>query len=166
MAEAILSADRLRELLHYDPLTGEFSRLVALRGGRLGPVVSPPFKNGYRYINVDGHRYLSHRIAWLYVHGKLPDNDIDHINCNRADNRFSNLRDVARFVNNQNRRRARADNMSSGLTGVTWHAHSRKWRARITLHGREYRLGLYTSPGDAYDAYIKAKRRLHEGRSI
>jgi hypothetical protein len=169
MADAILSAARLRELVSYDPTTGEFVRLKnTYRHPQLiGKVINPVAAgNGYVYISVDGKPYLAHRLAWLYVYGEWPERDTDHINCDRTDNRIENLRDVERHVNNQNRSGTRADNKSSGLTGVTWHNHSRKWRARIWLHGKEHRLGLFDTTEEAYDAYVAAKRKLHEGCTI
>lgn len=166
MAKAYFTAARLRELLHYDAETGGFTRLIALRGGRLGPIKPSASGNGYRYISVDGTPCLAHRLAWLYVHGAWPAEDIDHINGDRMDNRLCNLRAVARYVNNQNRHRVRSDNVASGATGVSWHIHSRKWRARIWLQGVEHRVGLFDTIEEASAAYVTAKRRLHAGCTI
>lgn len=166
MAKDNVTAARLRELLHYDAETGVFSRLVALRGGRRGPIRPSASGNGYQYISVDGNSCLAHRLAWLYVHGAWPVEDIDHINGVRTDNRLCNLRSVARYVNNQNRHRVRSDNVASGATGVSWHIHSRKWRARIWLQGVEHRVGLFDTIEEASAAYVTAKRRLHAGCTI
>lgn len=166
MADSNLTALRLRQLIRYDGEDGSFFRIVALKGGRVGVVNLSASGNGYTYISIDGCRYLAHRIAWLYVYGIWPVNDIDHINCVRTDNRIANLRDVERHVNNQNRAGARSDNKSSGMTGVSWHVHSKKWRVRIWLKGKEYRVGLFDSPEDAHEAYVKQKRILHEGCTI
>jgi hypothetical protein len=166
MAVDHLTAARLRELIHYDPETGLFSRRVALRGGRVGPVGASPSKNGYIYFSVANRPYLAHRLAWLYVYGEWPKNDTDHINCIRADNRIANLRDVERYVNNQNRAGVKSSNKVSGMTGVSWHIHSQKWRARISLQGKEYRVGLYDTPQEASEAYLTAKRKLHAGCRI
>ena len=167
MADAILTAERLRELVSYDPETGVFTRIknVYRHPNRLGPIPCNPYGNGYVYISLDGKRYLAHRVAWLYVHGTWPEGDTDHINGDRTDNRLSNLRAVSREVNNQNRRKVRANN-KCGLMGVSWHTHSRCWRARIMIRGREIPLGHFESKEQAYAAYIDAKRSLHAGCTI
>ena len=116
MAEANLTAARLRELVSYNCETGAFFRLIALKGGKVGTVDLVASKNGYVYLSVDGKKYLAHRLAWLWVRGVWPVNDTDHINCIRTDNRFANLRDVERHVNNQNRAGTRSDNKSSGMS--------------------------------------------------
>lgn len=168
MASNILTASRLRELVSYDQETGEFTRIIDSyrRVARVGSNPASFSKNGYFYISLDGVRHLAHRLAWLYVYGSWPVNDIDHMNCVRTDNRISNLRDVQRHVNNQNRAGTRSDNKSSGMTGVSWHIHSKKWRARIWLKGKEYRVGLFDTPEEASAAYIAHKRLLHEGCTI
>lgn len=167
MAKADLTAERLRHCLSYDPTTGEFTRLVdSYRGvAKAGSKPGRLFKNGYIYIALDCKRYLAHRLAWLYVYGAWPAEQIDHINQVKTDNRIENLRAVTPRVNNENRRKAQSQNLV-GLRGVSWHAHSKKWRSRITVRGVEYRLGLYDTAEDASEAYIRAKRQLHEGCTI
>lgn len=158
MANANLTAARVREVFTYNPATGDFCKA----GKPVGYITGP----GYVYLSIDGKSRLAHRLAWLYVHGEFPKHQIDHINGVRTDNRIDNLRDVAPRVNNENRRRVRSDNKSSRMTGVSWHVHSAKWRARIWQKGTEHRLGLFDTPEDASAAYLEAKRRLHEGCTI
>jgi hypothetical protein len=120
MAGNDLTAERLRELLHYDPETGVFTwlprqremfrearhhaiwntRYSGKRAGHAGAAL------GYETISVIDRAYFSHRLAWLYVHGAWPLCEIDHINGVRTDNRIVNLRDVARGVNQQNIRKS------------------------------------------------------------
>lgn len=159
-----LTAERLRAQVRFDPESGHFSRTVALRGGRVGPLNLSPHKNGYLYISIDGTRYLAHRLAWLYVHGEWPAGQIDHMNGDRIDNRLANLRVVSNAINQQNVRRARVDNRSSGVLGVS--RLRGKWRARIWLDGRERHLGVFDWMSDAHAAYLKAKRSLHVGCTI
>lgn len=154
MAKADLTAQRLREVLHYDPETGVFARL-SLRG----KAIDTPHCKGYRVIRIDGTLYLAHRIAWLYMTGEWPMSQIDHVNGIRACNEWGNLREATPAQNQQNMGRSKAN--TSGHAGVSWHANSGKWRARIGLNGRELSLGYFESFEDAVKARADAKRRLH-----
>lgn len=166
MAAAILEAARLRECIHYDPETGAFTRKVRLaHRHQVGDDATHPMSNGYMRVAIDSQRYLAHRIAWLYVHGEWPKNHIDHINGNRADNRLANLRDVSRSINQQNRRKPDSDNQS-GLLGAHYHGQNRNWVARVRVNGRAKHIGSFPTPELAHEAYVEAKRRLHEGCTI
>lgn len=156
-----LTAERLRELLRYEPETGEFH----WRGGggrpRKKTTAGCPDKDGYVRIKVDQRLYAAHRLAWLYVHGKWPDYTIDHMNCIRNDNMIANLRDIPREANMQNLQSAGAANKSSGLLGVSWHKGSKDWRANIKVSGKKLSLGRFNSAESAHAAYLKAKAQLH-----
>lgn len=160
-----LTAERLRELLHYDPLTGEFSWRVSRRGVRPGKTgnVRP---DGYVRIGIDGVNHLAHRLAWLYVTGHWPTIEIDHQDGNRGNNRFSNLRDVDAITNMQNMRNATRGNHSSGLLGVSYHRRDKLWRARIYVDGKDRAIGYFKCKEDAHAAYLDAKRRQHAGCTI
>ena len=158
-AHSNITVERLREVLHYDPVTGVFTWKT-----RTGPRNKPGMTanarsvRGYFDITIDGRKYVSHRLAWLYMHGEWPKGEIDHINGRRDDNRWSNLRDVSRALNMQNRRTASSLN-STKLLGVS--RHGARWRARIQVDGVVQRLGTYDSPEAAHEAYLLAKRQLH-----
>ena len=121
MADAILSADRLRAVVEYDPETGVFVRKVRLAqrhqaGDRADFRINKGPMTGYRRLSLDSKRFLAHRCAWLYVHGDWPQGEIDHINGDPGDNRIENLRVVEAQTNAENKRRARSDSRS-GLLG-------------------------------------------------
>lgn len=104
---------------------------------------------GARYwrIRVFGRAYQAHRLAWIYVYGAWPKNEIDHINRINLDNRIENLRDVTRKENLDNRapycqRRLNSSN-KSGCTGVSWDKRLRKWRATITTNKETKELGRF-----------------------
>ena len=161
----------LAALVTYDPETGiitwnrreEFTRFDRMFNkqfagrecGRIGKI-------GYRLIgfNNEGkhNTLLAHRLAWLIVHGNLPNGEIDHINRNRADNRISNLRDVQRPINQRNASK-RVDN-SSGVTGVALDKNSGKWLAQASIDGRLRHVGRFTCIREAESA-VKAFRAKH-----
>lgn len=151
----VLSAARLRELLHYNPITGVFTRLLVFGGGRqIGDVAGFVNKCGYRVIGVEGKKYSAHHLAWLYMTGEWPTAEhMDHKNLNKSDNRWENLREATCSQNKANIR-ARADN-TSGWKGVT--AYKGKWMAQARRKGvkRGY-LGLFDCPAAAHFAYAVA----------
>lgn len=158
----VISAERLRELLTYDPLTGEFHWAVNRRGpARAGDLAGTIGNHRYWSIKLDGGRYLAHRLAWLYVHGMFPTADIDHINGCRTDNRITNLRDVCRSENTHNVRRPRS-NSTTGVLGVQ-KVPSGRWSASIGALGSTKHLGTFDTKELAGNAYLAAKAILHPG---
>lgn len=153
----ILTQARVQELLSYDPETGVFTWRISL--SNRAPVGSVAGTNSYGYVHigVDGTIYRAHRLAWLWVHGALPTTDVDHINCNRADNRISNLRLASRSQNCANIPRLRATN-SSGRRGVCWDKSRGKWAAQITINYRNRLIGRFDNIDDAEAAYLKVAR--------
>jgi hypothetical protein len=147
-----LTAERLRELLDYDPATGEFRNRVQRGGrGRAGDVAGCVNDRGYQRIGVDGQRHRAHRLAWLYDQGTWPAGMLDHIDGDRVNNRIGNLRIATRAQNAANRR-PRAGGTSQ-FKGVSWDKDRGEWRARIKVDGRWRHLGRFTNPEDAARAY-------------
>jgi len=156
----MITQEKLKEILSYDPASGNFVRLVAPHNSvKVGDVAGTLHPEGYILIKVDGKRYRAHRLAWLYVHGVFPPDQIDHINGVRADNRLSNLR-PATNAENQRNRGATANN-KSGHKGVRWHPRDRKWLAQIALHGVQTHLGLFDDINDAIAAYAAGVAKYH-----
>ena len=106
--------------------------------------------DGRREIRVKGNAYKAHRLIWLYVYGKFPDNSIDHINGQPLDNRIENLRDVTLQENQKNKCTYRTN--SSGHTGVCWHKRNEKWLANIRVNGKRKHLGYFNILEDAVAA--------------
>jgi hypothetical protein len=96
MSRADLTADRLRELLHYDPETGEFKWRVRV-GPRFaaGSCAGGWANDGYVMICIKGVKHRANRLAWLYVHGTWPSGKLRHVNFLRYDTRMCNLELVA-----------------------------------------------------------------------
>lgn len=155
IARPALTAERLRQLISYDPETGRITRAgTDTPWGSLDPA-------GYWQVRLDGRNYRGHRLAWLYVHGEWPTKMIDHINGDRGDNRIANLRDVPQSYNAQNVRKQRRSR--SGLRGATWHARTKAWRSVIFANGKQHYLGMYATPEEAHDAYNRARAVMHPG---
>lgn len=159
----MLTAERLRELLDYDPETGVFRWKDVRRYGfprkRVGQVAGSIDGEGYILINIGGTKYGAHRLAWLYVYGRWPQPMTDHRNGVRHDNRFANLREASRAQNKRNERRRR-DN-TSGHKGVVFRPESGRWRARISVDGSRIALGTFDTREAAAAAYASASSRLH-----
>jgi len=146
----VLSAERLREVLDYDPATGKFSHRIT------GKRSFAANGKGYVTIWIDGRSYSGHRLAWLYVHGEWPDGWLDHVNCNRVDNRLVNLRVAGTVGNAANRRISRHN--TTGLKGVSYSKEHKRWFAQITVRKRKQFLGYFDAPEEAHQAYLKAAK--------
>lgn len=157
----MITQERLRELVRYCPETGIFTHLESKGRKKAGTTAGSLRLDGYVYIMIDGHRTFAHRFAWLYMTGEWPVADIDHIDGNKSNNAFNNLRDVSRSVNAQNQKRAKISN-KLGLLGVS-QLPSGNFKAIIVLNGNRNYLGVFSNSDDAHYAYLKAKRKLHEG---
>lgn len=155
-----LSADRVRQLLDYDPLTGIFRWKDMPLGRRrlIGEIAGFPNQNGHWRIQIDGRTYQAHRVAWLYMTGVMPFEEVDHENLNRSDNRWTNLR-LATHAQNMSNTRARA-NSCSGIKGVTEYPNG-KWKAQIQANGKGHYLGMHETAEAAHAAYVEAAQRLH-----
>lgn len=161
MAKTDLSADFLRENLHYDPDTGIFTRLNTRQHSRwCGKPAGHTDKLGYVRIRLmDGKIHKAHRLAWLYVYGVNPSGEIDHMDGNPSNNRIANLRDVDRSANRQNVKQASANN-THGAFGVS-KRKSGRWQSAITVNGKRRHLGSFADRCDAEAAYISAKLKHH-----
>lgn len=153
MAKDNLSVNELKHRLSYDPTSGLF---VWLNPATLAGHVAGTVSNGYIRIIINGSAYLAHRLAWLYVNGKFPEGEIDHVNGTRSDNKISNLRAANRGQNCQNKRSSRI-----GLRGVQRIKKSGKWVAQIGFGGKRYHLGTFDSQSDAASAYADAAAKHH-----
>ena len=159
-----LTAERLRELMHYDPATGIFTRLLKTRNSiNVGGIVGSMNSSGYLLTSIDNERHRMHRLAWLYHYGEWPSGHVDHIDGIKTNNAIKNLRDVDPLTNVQNQRRARVNN-KSGFLGVS--SGGGLYRASITKNGKQISLGMFGSPDLAHQAYLRAKREMHFGCTI
>lgn len=148
---------RLKELFDYDPETGVFTRKIKTANRtKIGDIAGSENAMGYLVFMVDGKLQLAHRMAYLYVHGFLPDR-VDHIDGDIKNNRTNNLRECSHQQNQQNSKCRTTNRL--GVKGVTL----LKWgyRAQIRRNGKNIYLGLFKTVEEASAAYTKAAKEVH-----
>lgn len=160
-----MTHDRLKELIHYDPDSGHFTWLVKRgRSAIVGSVAGTTKSRGYRQIYIDSKPYLAHRLAWFYMHGSWPEQEIDHINLNRCDNRIRNLRLATRSQNGQNRKVP--SHNKSGVLGVHWHRGAHKWEVKLIKERKCIYLGLFQDLELAELVATEARSKYHKEFSV
>ncbi len=153
----MITYSRLRELVSYCPETGLFTWCARRRGCRVGDVAGGSKGNGYVVIRLDDTLYLAHRLAWLYMTRAWPAGQIDHVNGQRADNRFCNLRDATPTQNARNKHKLATN--QTGLPGVQ--PRNGKFRAQVKVLGRKHTTRAYDTKEEAHAAYLELRAKLH-----
>ena len=157
-----LTADRLREVLNYDPETGFFTWKVSNShrrrvGDRAGCLKTP---DGYRLIRIDGVLHRAHKLVWLYLTGSFPVLGLDHINRVKDDNRAVNLREANQAQQGQNL--PMSSKNTSGHRGVHWSNADEKWQAAIRIQGKKKYLGQFDNIEEASAAVDAIKDALEK----
>ena len=156
----MLTQEELKRVLRYDIDTGLFTRTVSTNGKiKVGETAGYLHPHGYIYIRVKNKRYYTHRLAWLYTYGEFPDKCVDHINGNRSDNRFTNLRLASKSENQFNRKKDKR--CTSGFKGVSYVEKCDKWKAQAYAFGKHHYLGLFLTPEEAAHIYNEFTKILH-----
>jgi len=155
MATADLTAQRLREILSYDPQTGVFHWRMRVGRSRTtaGDVAGHLSPHGYWLIKIDQVKWPAHRLAYLYMTGEHPQAQIDHRNKNRQDNRWDNLRPATSKQNHENR-------VVHEMRGIRWEQDRQKWLVRIKSFGITLNLGRFECLDEAIAAR-RAAERVH-----
>jgi hypothetical protein len=155
-----LTQDQLKELLHYDPETGIF-RWRFGNGRNVKPWDIAGGDNGLGYIKIRvlKTRISAHRLAWLYITGKLPKHEVDHKDGIRSNNAWGNLREATRKQNMENRYLNK--NNTSGFTGVTWNAKQQRWAASIGHNKKLIHLGSFKTAEEAAKVAADKRSELH-----
>ncbi len=149
MTSTLSGRDRFSKVIAYNTDEG---KLVwkRPRQGAAGRRAGSSTKHGYREVTVFGKNYKEHRLAWFLATNRWPAGVIDHVNGDRSDNRFCNLRDVSVRQNCVNRHDVAEDH----LPGTT--KSGSVWRAQITLEGKHKHLGTFWTKEEAHQAYLNA----------
>ena len=151
------SFEQIRNVLYYDQKTGIFQWRISHGNRQRGMVAGHIDDQGRPKVQVNGCRYIQSRLAWFWMTGALPKNEIDHINNDHADNRWSNLREATRSENECNKT-IKANN-TSGAKGVR--KVNNRWRAEIMIGGKAIHVGYFATRELAQSAYAVKAKELH-----
>lgn len=137
----MITQELIKELFNYDSVTGNLIHKLT------GKLADSDQSKGYFKCYVKGKTLASHRVVWMWHYGDWPQNDIDHINGDRKDNRIENLRDVPHVVNMTNMQKTN----KTGYEGVKASGH--KFAANIKHNGRKLYLGTFPTAEEAFTVY-------------
>lgn len=155
--------DRVKEYMRYDDDLGCLIRTKKSGNTRPGDRAGHKGPKGYTMVRLFNFVYFEHRIIWLLFSGKWPQKHIDHINGVRSDNRIGNLREANNSQNMQNLQGPLPRN-KCGYLGVV--KRRRKYAALICVGGVRRHIGLYPTPQEAHEEYMRVKKELHPFGSI
>ena len=155
----MITQKELKEILYYNQDTGEFFWKISPRydvnvGDKAGYN-----HNGYTRLTIKCKKYLTHRLAWLYVYGEFPTGDIDHIDNNRNNCKINNLR-IANKSNNVHNRKIQANN-TSGVKGVLWSKAAKKWMVRVGINNDRMYFGVWEDLEFAELVAQEARAKYH-----
>lgn len=160
MSAVSVSHGRLRHVLDYNPDTGIFRwKHPTSKKFKAGDVAGTAHTKGYVSIVVDRKAYLAHRLAWLWMTGGWPEDQLDHRDLDRSNNAFANLRVAGACGNQANTGLSR--NNTSGFKGVHWNKRKQRWAVEIDCQRERHFLGYFTNKEAAAAAYAEAAQRLH-----
>jgi hypothetical protein len=160
----MLTQEYLRSILDYSPNTGTFTWLKRSDVKKewntrwAGRVAGVSLVTGYKAIGILSKKHLCHRLAFLYMEGFMPE-QVDHINGNRADNMWLNLRAVDNYINSRNQKLRNTN--TSGHNGVYWCKRRSLWYVRIGLQGKNLHGGYFNSKSEAVEARNKLDVKLN-----
>lgn len=170
--KSLPTPEQLRELLTYDPEIGKlfwkprpvemFSAAMYAKTWNTKNADKEAFtasrEYGYRVGSLSGLTLRAHRVIWAIVYGEWPKDEIDHINCDPADNRIDNLRESTSQQNKWNQRLKRTN--ACGLKGASWSKKEMVWVAQIHRDGKQTRIGSYGTALAAHQAYKKEALKM------
>jgi hypothetical protein len=163
----MITQERLKHLLSYDPETGVFrhlkppDRICRMKEGDIAGTVGGSRTHRYRKLCVDGEYYYAHHLAWLYANGEWRDR-IDHKDRDGLNNAISNLRPCTQ---SQNLINTEVTKPCRHGRGVHFHHKGKprikRYQARIGVNGKNISLGYFTTAEEASLAYIEAAEKYY-----
>lgn len=166
----MLTQEKLKEILNYDPETGLFKwkERTWLEGKQKtfnvrfsGKIAGSLSNSGYLQIGINNKDYLCHRLAWFYIHGYWPKDYIDHIDRNKTNNKISNLRLATNSENSQNIVKCHPNNKYSKLLGAHYDKRRNLYYSVIVINKKRNWIGWFKTAIEAHNAYVIEKRKIH-----
>lgn len=160
------SQDIIKSVLDYNPETGIFTwkerkvthyQIICFNKRFAKKEAGCINNKGYVVIGLVGKEYYAHCLAWIYMTGKSPTEDIDHRDLNTSNNKWDNLRIGTRSQNHANKHISPYN--TSGYKGVSLFRRDGTWRAQIQVRGENVHLGYYDTPEEAHAVYCKAAKK-------
>lgn len=155
-----LTHKRLKELVDYDPESGYFSWKFGRPGASMGVRCGTVKKAGYTILTLDRTLFRAHRVAWFFVHGEWPKDEIDHINRMRSDNRLANLRIADRSKNGFNKP-VRSDS-KIGVKNVSYDQETGVYYVRLVIDKKPFNFGGFATIGEAAACAATERLKHHQ----
>lgn len=153
-----ISTPIFHELFSYDSKTGNILQQKKRPKVKVGEIAGSITPKGYRYIQAKGRKYPAHHLVWYFETGSFPSLFIDHIDGNKLNNHFLNLREVTIKQNNEHR--GKQKNNSSGYKGVTFNKRLNKFIAQIQHNSKQLHIGIFDTALEASEAYEQKAKSL------
>lgn len=156
---SILTQERVKKVYDYNAETGKLTYKIQLASNTpIGKEAGTIKDHGYRVVRVDNIEYLAHRLIWLYMTGQWPKNQIDHIDLNKSNNTWNNLREATVSQNGINAYLRKTN--KTGHKGIA--LFQNKWyRARIHYNGKEIHLGIFKTIDEAIAVRNAKEKELY-----
>jgi hypothetical protein len=158
--QSLLNQELLKELVNYDPNTGVFAWKKIRPGVSSSKKFGSLKPSGYIVVLINKKLYRLHRLAWLYMTGEWPENEIDHINGNKADNRFCNIRKATKAENNWNKK-VRKDS-TTGVKNVLYYPKYQSYYVRITANKIAHSFGPFKTKDQAALVAKEKRAEIHK----
>lgn len=159
-ARQVTDVNLVREYLYYDPDNGLMRWIKCKSGIKVGDIAGCIDKSsGYMRVYFNGVKYYIHQLIWMYMTGNWSDREIDHINLDKTDNRWSNLREASPSENSCNK--GMYKNNTTGIKGVTWNCTLKLWWGSISFNNVRYRESFH-SKEEAAQWVNSMREQLHK----
>ena len=154
-----LSQEKLKKIVYYNPVTGCFRWKISTGKSKNNKIAGSIYGNGYRYICYKGKRYKASRLAFLYMKGYFPENEVDHKDRNKINDKWDNLREISSQCNHRNM--GMLKNNTSGVKGVWFWKNRKQWISEIKINRKKEILGRFKNKTDAVKARWEAEKKYN-----